>query len=415
MSARFPLSVLLAIAAVLPLRAQSDNARAEFLRVVSEAPALSAAARRVQAAEERVGAAGQLPDPEIEGMVSRMNGAMGERNDMYEVNLRQPLPKRGERAAQRDLARAGVAMAEADFAVMLGEMAAETAMALAEAESGAAKIACIEQQLGRLDSVLRALEARLSTTASTGMGGTRLADRLTVQPRIAAMQLMIESERRMIEDALAEARGRLGLRPDAALPALAFPAPQDIDPAAAPGVLLANARGGEADAMLKMARAGANPMTAVGVRFERERTAMGDDDTIGVAFMSDFPFRSRRISRAQTKAAEADRAAAQADASALTYRIRSALTRVERAERLAETARRLSNETLSRLQAEYDAFIRAASAGTPGESTILMTVELLEKATDAELQVIDAERAAQVARAELWRYLPAHHFPQPNR
>jgi outer membrane protein, heavy metal efflux system len=401
------------IAAVAPLPAQGNDA-ADLVRVVSEAPALSAAARRVQAATERVGASGQLRDPEMEGMVSRMNGAMGERNDMYEITLRQPLPKRGERAAQRDLARAGVTMAEADYAVMFGEMAAETAMALAEAEASEAKVRALEQQLGRLDAVLRSLEARLSTTTG-GMGGARLADRLTVQTRVAAMQLMLEGERRMIADVLAEARARLGLADDQPLPAFAAPMTSEIDAAAAATVRLAAARGTEADAMLKMARANANPMTAVGVRFERERTAMGDDDTIGVAFMSEFPWRSRRVSRAETRAAEADRAAAQADGAAAAHRVNSALARVARAERLAETARRLTGETLGRLQAEYDTFLRLASAGNPTDSTILMTVELLEKVTDTELQVIDAERAARVARAELWRYVPAGRFPLPHR
>lgn len=396
------------------LGAEAAANPAEFLRVVADAPALNAAARRVQAAEERVGAAGQLPDPEVEGMMSRMRGAMGERNDMVEFNVRQPLPKRGERGAQRELARAAVTMAEADYAAMFGEMAADTAMALAEAASGEEKIRCIEAQIGRMQSVLRALEARLATS-TTGMGSARLADKLTLQTRIAAMQLMIEEERRMIGDALAEARGRLGLAPDAPLPAFAAPAPGEIDAASAPAVRLAAARTAEADAMLKMARATANPMTAVGVRFERESNAMGDDDTFGIAIMSELPWRGRRTSRAQAKAAEAERVAAQADASAATYRISSAVARVERAERLVASARRLSDETLTRTQAEYDTLIRAASAGNPGESTVLMTVELLEKATDAELQVIAAERAARVARAELWRYMPVERLPRPVR
>lgn len=387
---------------------------ADFLRVVADAPALNAAARRVQAAEERVGATGQLPDPEVEGMMSRMRGAMGERNDMVEFNVRQPLPKRGERAAQRDLARAAVTMAEADYAVMLGEMAADTAMALAETASSEAKIRCLEAQIGRMQSVQRAIEARLAATA-TGMGGTRLADKLTLQTRIAAMQLMVEEERRMIGDTLAEARGRLGLAPEAPLPHFTVPAPAEIDAASAPLVRLAAARTAEADAMLKMARATANPMTAIGLRFERESNRMGDDDTFGIAVMSELPWRGRRTSRAQTKAAEAERIAAQADASAATYRISSAVARVERADRLAETARRLSAETLTRTQAEYDALLRAASAGNPGDSLVFMTVELLEKSTDAELQVIAAERAALVARAELWRYVSVDRLPRPPR
>ncbi|MEO5961529.1 MAG: hypothetical protein ABIZ49_05655, partial [Opitutaceae bacterium] len=89
------------------------------------------------------------------------------------------------------------------------------------------------------------------------------------------------------------------------------------------------------------------------------------------------------------------------------------VSRVERAERLAETARRLSSETRGRLDAEFDAMVRSAGAGTPGESTVLQTVELLEKATDTELQIIQADLAVRTARAELWRYLPASRFPKP--
>ncbi|MBA4137358.1 MAG: hypothetical protein C0518_08600 [Opitutus sp.] len=410
----FSLFAFTLLAAASPLRGADESDPAEFLRAVAASPSLAAAAQRMQAAEERVGAAGLLPNPEAEGMVSRMNGPMDERNDMYEINLRQPLPKKGERAAQRDRARAAVAMAEADYAVMAGEIAAETAMALADATSAEAKIQCVEKQIARLDSVLRAIEVRLST-GTMNMGGGRLADRLTIQTRLAAMQLMIEDDRRMAADALAEARGRLGLSPDASLPKFFTPQPGEIDAAASSSVRLAAARSQDADAMRQMAKATANPMTAVGLRFERERTAMGNEDTVGVAFMSEFPWRSRRASRAELKAAEAERLAAQADASSATYRIKSAVSRAERAERLAEIARRLSSETLSRLDAEYDALIRAASVGSPGESTVLMTVELLEKATDAEIRVIEAERAARLARAELWRHVPVERFPLPTR
>ncbi|MDP1581477.1 MAG: TolC family protein [Candidatus Didemnitutus sp.] len=385
---------------------QPDRASSrEFLRFVIDSPALSGAARRINAAERRVDAAGLLPNPEIEGMISQMDGAMGERNRMWEVNVRQPLPKRGERAAQRDRARAGVAMAAADYALMAGEMAADTAMALAEIEGGLARIQLLEAQLARLDALLRSLEVRLAA----GTQG-RLAERLTVQSQIAAMQLMLEGERRMVGDAQAEARARLGLAPDVALPEFCAPVATEVSAHDAAAIRLATARADEADAMGKMARATANPMTAVGLRFERGRTAMGNEDTVGIAFMSELPFRSRRASRAELRATAAERAAAQADASVATYRIAAALTRVERAERLADIARRLSGETLDRLNAEYDAMIRSASAGSPMESTVLLTIELLEKATEADLRVIEARQAARAARAELWRYVPAEWF-----
>jgi len=381
------------------------NEQVDLLRAVASAPALNAAAHRTTAARERVNAAGRLADVEVEGMGSRMVGPMGERATMWEVNVRQPLPKRGERAADRDRARAAVSMSYADYAMMAGEMAADTAMALAEAEGANARIRLLETQVGRLDAVLRSIEARIAS------GSGRLADRLTVQSRVASMQLMIEEERQMAADALAEARGRLGLSPEAPLPAFAAPIVSDIKAEEASAVQLAAARTAEANAMVKMARASANPMTSVGVRFENERRAMGDENTLGLAFMTEIPWRNRRYALADVRAADAERSAAQTDATAARYRISAALTRVDRAERLATTARRLSSETLARLNAEFDSMIRTAGVNTPmGESTILQTVEILEKSTDTELQVIRADTAVRTARAELWRYMPASLF-----
>ena len=385
--------------------ADSPEAQAAFIRAVVQAPVLSAAVQRATAARERIESAGRLPDPEVEGMTSRMNGPMGERSTMYELNVRQTIPKRGERAADRDRARANAAMATADFAVMAGEMAADTAMALADAEGAAARIRILETQLGRLDAVLRSVQVRLAA-GTTG----RIADRLTIQTRTASMQLMVEEERLMAADALADARARLGLDPNAPLPAYAAPTAADIRADDAGVLRLAAARADEAAAMIKMARASSNPMTAVGVRLERERGSMGEEDTIGLAFMSEIPWRSRRYAVAEVRAAGAERDAAQTDATAARYRISAALARVDRAERLAELARRLSAETLGRLDAEYDALVRSAGVGGSADSTVLMTVELLEKATDTELQVIRADTAVRTARAELWRYVPAEQF-----
>jgi hypothetical protein len=152
-------------------------------------------------------------------------------------------------------------------------------------------------------------------------------------------------------------------------------------------------------------------MTAVGLRFERERSSMGNQDTVGLAVSSEIPWRTRRYSRVDARAAEADRAAAQADASAARHRIVSALTRVERAERVAATARRLAAETQARLDAEHEALNRAVSVGAGagtamgGESAVLHAVDILDKSTETQLQIVEAETAARTARAELWRYV----------
>jgi hypothetical protein len=151
-------------------------------------------------------------------------------------------------------------------------------------------------------------------------------------------------------------------------------------------------------------------MTALGVRFEQARRAMGDDNTLGLVFMSEIPWRSRQYARAETRAAEAERAAAQTDATAVRHRIAAALARVERAERLAATARRLGRDTAGRLQAGFDTMVSAASAGRMGEPMILQVVEILEKITDTELQIIRADTAVRTARADLWRFAPASEF-----
>jgi cobalt-zinc-cadmium efflux system outer membrane protein len=383
-------------------------ARPLLLDAIAGAPALEAARKRTEAARSRIDASGRLADPEAEGMVSR--GPEG--RDMWELNVRQPLPKRGERAADRDRARAAVALSEADYALMAGELAADVAAALAEADGAQARGRVLEAQKDRLDSVLKSIEARLGTATAS-----RIADRLTVQTRVAAMQLEIEEAARAATDAMANSRGRLGIPPDASLPPFSAPSATEIALDDSPASSVALARVAEADAMAKMARASGRPMTSVGLRFERERGAMGNEDLVGVAFSSEIPWRSRGYARAEMRAAGSEREAARAEANGARFRVASALSRVERAERLAETARRLATETRARLDAQYDALVRAAGAGSAaaGESTVLMAVEIFEQVSVTELKVIEAETAARVARADLWRYAPASRLiPAPN-
>ena len=390
-------------------------APAPLLEVVARSPQLEAARRRIDAARARTDAAGRLADPEVGAMGSRVNAdAGGENRDMWELSLRQPLPKRGERAADRERAQAVVRMAEAEFAMIAGDLAGDVAMTLAEAEGADARARLIDAQLARLGAVLQSIEARLAAGTAT-----RIADRLTVQSRVASLQLQLEQTQRAAADARATVRGRLALAPQSPVPAFTAPTDTDINPTDAATLAFATARIAEANAMGKMARASANPMTSVGVRFERERSSMGNQDTVGLAFSSEIPWRNRRYSRAEARAAESDRAAAQADATAARHRIASAVSRVERAEHVATTARRLAGETQARLDAEHEALNRAVSVGAGpgmgGESAVLHAVDILDKTTETQLQIIEAETSARVTRAELWRYVPArqllHLFP----
>ena len=376
---------------------------------VARAPALHAAHARAEAARARAGAAGRLPDPEIEGVFSRAREPRGEDFPIWEINLRQPLPKAGARAADRDRAAAVVSLAEADYAVMAGEMSADVAMSLAEADAARARTGLFARQIERTERVLAALDARLAS------GSGRVADQLALKTRIASLRLIMEQDSRLADDALAEARGRLGLAPDAALPPFSAPSAAEIDPDNLPALRIAAAKAAEARAMARMARASARPMTSVGLRFEREEQSMGAMDTIGVSFMTEIPFRSRGYSRAEEQAARAEETAARMEAETSRHRARAAISRAERAGRLAEVSRSLADETAARLDAEYDSLLNAASAsaGMGADVSILMVLEILERQTDTRLQIIEAEATERAARAQLWSHAPAALFATP--
>jgi outer membrane protein, heavy metal efflux system len=398
--------ICLALTPAFSAETVSEGA-ASLASAITDAPSLQATRARVDAARERLGAAARFPDPEVEGMISRKNTAM-ESMPMWEISIRQPLPKKGERAADRERALAVVAMAEAEFFSMAGEMAADVTLALGEAETAQQRARILSAQIARTGQVLSVIDARIAT------GQGRLADRLALQSNIAGMQLMLARDEQMAADSLSEARARLGFSSEATLPAFTAPEVGDIQPELTPALALAQARSAEAQAMTRMARAEARPMTAVGLRFEREQERMGDNDTVGVAFMTELPWRGRRYARAEERAARAEASAATADAAAARHRITAALSQVERAGRLVELARRLAQETQARLDADFESLVRAAgTGGTGGESTVLMILEVLEKSTEARLQVVDAEGTVRAARAALWRHAPARFFSRP--
>ena len=45
---------------------------------------------------------------------------------------------------------------------------------------------------------------------------------------------------------------------------------------------------------------------------------------------------------------------------------------------------------------------------------LIKAVDILDKSTDTQMQIIEAETTARSARAELWRYVAAAEFPHNN-
>jgi cobalt-zinc-cadmium efflux system outer membrane protein len=367
---------------------------------VRHAPSVIAARDRTDAARIRATAAGRWADPELEGMVARRETPMDEM-PMWGAALQQPLPKWGERGAQRALARAQLDMARAEADLKAGDVAMQVARALLAGDAAQQRMELQARVLERAQRAQTAAETRL------GVGQGRIGETLALQSRITALRLTIDQEQQRIDDAETRARQLLGLADETALPSCDVPAIDRIRPELAPGLRMLEAQKAEADAMAAMARASARPMTAIRIEFEREEAEEGDENTAGIALMTELPWNSRRYARADVRAALAERDGREAEADALRRALDADRAQAARLERLAERTRASVAETRQRIEREYASLIHASgSAGMQEGSSILMLLELIDRDAELEMTRIEAETEARMARAELWPYTP---------
>jgi len=386
----------MALLAVAALDAQGDL----FTQRVWQSPQVVAASARHEAARLRVAASGRWADPEVEGMYSERR-MPDETNPMWELNLIQPLPRPGERAADRDRAQAVLAITEAEWQASASMVAAEAATALAEWHAAKQRAALLLGQREQTERALSAVQNRL------GAGQGRIDEVLALQSRLTSLHLDIEEESFMAAEAERAARQVLGLDPDAALPDFSAPRPESVAVHAAPERSALTAQQDEARAMKAMARAAGRPMTAAGIRFEREETSGGDEDTLGIALMTDLPWNSRRYARADMAAADAELAEKDAALEALERQFEADRARARQRIDLTERTRATVRDNLERLDREYEAWVE--STGTTDSmdaSSVLMLIDLLERRTMLQMQVIDADLQSQISQAALWRYVP---------
>jgi hypothetical protein len=394
-------------AALAPTLALAGPARAaagpDFTAALAGAPALAAARHRLDAAQLRAGTRGRLADLELEAMgTSLRDPGLGGRREAYELTLRQPLPRPGERASDRTLGATATRMAEAELAAAAADLAATVAGLLAEALAARERSAVNLGQAARLDAALGGLEARLTASGTTG-----LAERLALQSRRTALRLAAAEDARAAADAEAEARTRLGLAPEAPLPAFAAPDPASIQPAQTAAAAVARARAADAEAAARFARTSTAPATAVGLRLERERMGTGFLNGVGLVFSTDLPARRGETARAEARAATAERQAALAEEDVSRRQARADLDHAARAAAFAEESRRLAAEITGRLEAEHEAVNRAFAAARPGQdSALLHALDILDRTTAVRLQVITAEAALRARQAALWRHVP---------
>jgi outer membrane protein TolC len=386
------------------LGAAAATDRQPLLDAVRDAPMVRAAGYRTAAAEAGGAAVGRLPDPELELMYSRVSTPM-DSFPMWELTVRQSLPKAGERGAQRAMAQARTDMAEAERVAMAAVLARDVALMLIDEQRAAQRRTLLEEQYGRMRALLDALETRIGTAAARG------AERLMVQARLQAMRRMIEQEVAMAADAADAVRGMLGLPPASQLPPLAVPALDSVRAAGSARHGLTLAQRDEAQAQAAMARASGRPMSAVALRYEREDERTGRMQSRGIALMIEIPWQSRAVAGARGREAHAAEAAAIAEAEALDFELGAILAQAQRAEQLVATTRGLVAETRRQLDGEYAALVSSAGSGEAGMGIpILMLLEIFERDLEAQLQLIADTAAAQQARARLWLFAPSAWF-----
>lgn len=393
-------SVLIVVAlGVSLLGAEESSAsatRTAFIQSLGHAPAVQAAFERVRAGRHAVGAAGRLPDPMLSAGYSRRRSTM-DQWPMYEVMLEQPLPRWGERQAMRAKAGAQSAMSRAEFQDVLGETAAEVANMLAEAEAARAKLALVESQIARA----AALQTIVVSRVSSGTGA--LTEQIGVKTLVATLTVERDTMRRMLTDAEEDIAGRLGLPADTALPPFAAPDVKEVQAERVPGLLAAQAKTAEAEAMFAEARSQRFPETSLGLRYERENVPDDPMRTLGVQVSISIPLWQHSAGQ-QEASAHAQRRAARLDAQGWEFRMKTLVSRAQRAMTVAASARIAALETKARFDAEYDALVQSAT--TQNSVNLSSILDVLDRLAEAQRQVIEAETTARQAAASLWRLAP---------
>lgn len=380
----------------------------QFLSQLMHAPEMQATEHRLYAAHARIDSSAQFPDPQIASMISNVALPSGRENLMWEVGIQQPLPQAGARSADRARAEARLDLADLQRAALLGKLATFTTQKLVEIQATEARISLLKDQQERTRQLLDSLDAQVAT-ANAG-----IAARLSLQSRIDALELELAHNAQAGEDALSAVQNRLALQ---SIDSLREPVNSPLDsvrPEESPSYQIALKRSSEANARMRMARADAHPRSAIGFRFSREQEAMGNKDTVGIAFSTDLPWRAQGYAKAETRAARAEVHAYESDAQAENDSIQTLLARVKRAEAFAVTTERLTQSTLKRLESEYQALLTALSTGDANNEnrvvSLLMLLDVLDRKTDMHMQAINARALADQAHAELWTHAPIELF-----
>lgn len=369
----------------------------DFRQALAASPMVEAARARLGSTQRESAVAGVLPDPRAGLDVGREAARNGTVTPMYGAMIEQPLPSWGSRDAQRLSATAQTHRSEAELAEITGEQAALVSAALAEAEAKRGTVVLLTEAQQRVHVLKESLRLQIAS------GGVSIGAALALDTRANELALQISDAERLIADAESEARGRLGIPPSEPLPVAAFPTLAEIDLAATPLALRAAAARASANAEEREAQARGNPETSVGLGWEREMAGTDDqNDKFRLFLTVSLPVHRAAYEAAADAARSRARAAAH-EVVGSRWMARSLVARATRAADQAARARRAAESLVDRTRIEMDAVTQqVATAG----SSFVQVMDLLERITAAQQQVLESELTSNLALADLWRLAP---------
>lgn len=275
--------IALLVVALLPTRVRAQGGATDTLTLADATdmamkanPMLGASRLAADAAAQRVGPAGTLPDPQLQfGLMNRMIRQFGSTMDpmtMNQVQLMQMLPWPGKLGSARRAAQHAAAAARADAEDQALMLAAQVRMAYFEVAAADRSLEVMRRTQGLLRDFLQV------STTMYAVGDAVQQDVLRAQVEVARMG---EEITRMEQERVAMAarlNARLGREASVPIPAVELPEPGAELPAAdtlialalthRPALRAGAERVSAADAVLAGARRELYPDLQVGVAYQ---------------------------------------------------------------------------------------------------------------------------------------------------
>ena len=389
-----------ALPADAPAATRSSLVAFERLTLIA-APGLRAARERLAAAEARLAGRGHLPDPMLEVEVMDAVPTGGRPLDVRPM-VRQPLPGRGKRAAERAVAAAEIEVARAELALAERMLLAELRAAWAEHWRAERERTLLGEAHEAMDLLVADADARLAGGAGS------LGEALAARRRLRRHELEMEDADAAFLIAVSRLAELVGSEPPPAMPhgveLGAMPLP-DLDLAAAvaadPRLAVAEARAALAAERLAAIRLERRPDWAVAAGL---RAMEGDTTELIVGVGVELPILRRRRVEPEIAAAERELAAVRAEADLVRRASRGELERLyaERF-RLEARSRRLAQGLIPELVAGFEVE-RAALAG--GDGALDRAAMLLEEHFVVRLELERVRAALFTVGGRFLFYLP---------